>query len=46
MPVFVAYLTFPDSRQEHQPRHDNSIPYKTVWQIYRNTEQPQEKEIA
>ena len=28
---FVAYLTIPISNKEHQPRHDNSIPYMAVW---------------
>ena len=34
------------NNQEHQPRHDNSIPYMGIWQIYRDTEQPHEKEIS
>ena len=42
--VFVAYLTFSRSSQDYQPRYDNSIPYKTIWKIYRDTGQPQEKE--
>ena len=28
--LFVAYLTFQRSNQEHQPRHDHSIPCKAV----------------
>ena len=43
---FVAYLTIPSSSQKHQSRHDNSIPCKAVWQIYRDAEQPQEKETS
>ena len=39
--VFVAHLTI--SNQGHQPRHNNSIPYIGIWQIYRDTDQPQEK---
>ena len=42
--VFVAYQTIPSSNQEHQPKNDNSIPCMDVWQIYRDTEQPQKKE--
>ena len=42
--VFVAYLTFSRSSQDYQSRYDNSIPYKTIWKIYRDTGQPQEKE--
>ena len=41
---FVAYLTFSRSSQDYQSRYDNSIPYKTIWKIYRDTGQPQEKE--
>ena len=41
--VFVAYLTIPSNNQ-HQPRHGNIILCMTVWQIHRDTEQPQEKE--
>ena len=44
--VFIAYLTILSRNQEHQPRHDNSIPCMTVWQIYRVTEQPEEKEAS
>ena len=40
---FVAYLTLPSRSQEHQPRHDNSIPCKAVRQIYRDAEQPGER---
>ena len=42
--VFVACLTIPSSNYGHQPICDNSIPYMDAWQIYRDTEQPQEKE--
>ena len=42
--VFVAYLTFSRNSQDYQPRYDNSISYKTIWKIYRDTGQPQEKE--
>ena len=44
--VFVACLTIPSSNQGHQPRRDNSIPYMGIWQIYRDREQPQEKEAS
>ena len=46
--IFVACLTIPSSKQEHQPRHDNSIPYMAVvyGKFIRVTEQPQEKEIS
>ena len=36
---FVAYLTISGSSYEHQPRHDNNIPYKAVWWVYRHIEQ-------
>ena len=36
--VFVAYLTFPNSSKEQQPKHENNIPYKVVWQIFRDRE--------
>ena len=42
--VFVGYLTIPIGNWEHQPRHDSSIPCIVVCQIYRDTQQPQEKE--
>ena len=42
--VFVAYLTIPSSSLEQQPRYKNSISCMVKWQIYRDTEQPQEKE--
>ena len=44
--VFVAYTTIPSSNQQHQPKNDNSIPCMDVWQIYRDTEQPPEKETS
>ena len=44
--VFVACLAIPSNNQRHQPRYDNSIPYMGVQQIYRDTEQPQEKETS
>ena len=44
--VFVACLTNPSSNWGHQPRSDNSIPYMGVWKIYRDIEQPQEKETS
>ena len=44
--VFVAYPTITSSNLEHYPRHDNSIPWMAVWKIYRDTEQPQEKETS
>ena len=43
--IFVGYPTIPSSNQEHQPGNDNSIRCMAVWQIYRDTEQPQEKEL-
>ena len=43
--VFVAYLTIPSSNYGHQPRRGN-IPYIGIWYIYRDTEQPQEKETS
>ena len=46
IPAFVAYRKPPSSSQEHQPRHDNSIPCQAVWWIDRDTEQPQEKETS
>ena len=42
--VFVACLTIPGSKWGRQPRRDNSIPYIDVWQIFRDTKQPQEIE--
>ena len=45
IPIFLAYLTFPSSNQENQPRNDNSISWKVVCQAYRDTEQPQEKDF-
>ena len=30
IPVFVAYLIITSNRKEHQPKHDISIPCKTV----------------
>ena len=36
--VFVVHLTISSSNQEHQPRHDNSIPCKAVYQIYGDAE--------
>ena len=44
--VFAVCLTIPSTNQGYQPRHDNSIPSMGVWQIYRDTEQPQEKETS
>ena len=44
--VFIVCLTIPSSNQGHQPRCDNSIPYIGVWQIYKDTWQPQEKETS
>ena len=42
--IFAAHLTIPSISQEHQPRHDNSIPCMSVRYVCRDTEQPQEKE--
>ena len=39
-------LTILSSNQGHQPRCDNSIPHMGIWQIYRDTEQPQEKKTS
>ena len=44
--AFVACLAYPSSNWGHQPRRDNSIPYMGVWYIYKETEQPQEKETS
>ena len=44
--VFVACLTIPSSNKGHQPRHDNSIPYMGIWEIYRDTKEPLEKETS
>ena len=44
--VFVACQTITSSNQGHKPRLDNNIPYMDVWQIYRGTEQSQEKETS
>ena len=33
---FVAYPTIPNSNQQHQPTHDNTIPCIAVWQIQSN----------
>ena len=43
--IFVTYLIIPSSSQEQQDRHDNSIPCMTIWQIYRDTQQPLEKKL-
>ena len=29
--IFVACLAIPSSNKGHQPRHNNSIPYKGIW---------------
>ena len=42
--LFVVYLTFPSSIQALQPRYGYNIACKAVWQVYRDTEQPQKKE--
>ena len=44
--VFAAYLTIPSRNLEHQLSHDNNISFMAIWLIYRDTEQPQEKEIS
>ena len=46
IPVSVAYLTSPNSSQEHQPGHDNSIQCNVLWQIYGDKEQLQDKETS
>ena len=43
--ILVAYVTFPNSSYNYLSRNDNNIPCKTIWLIYRDTEQPQEKKI-
>ena len=42
--VSVAYRTYPTEYLEHQPRHNNSILFKALWQIYKDKMQTQEKE--
>ena len=44
--VFVACLTIPSSTYRYQPRLDNSIPSMGIRYIYRDTEQPKEKETS
>ena len=44
--ISLAYLINPSSSQEYQPRHDNITPSKTVRQIYRDKEQPEQKETS
>ena len=44
--IFVTQLASPSTNYKHQPRYDNSIPCMAVQQIYRVTEQPQEKETS
>ena len=44
--VFVACLTISSSSKGHQPRRENSIPYMRALEIYRDREQPQEKETS
>ena len=44
--VSAVYLTCPSSILEHPPRHDNRIPCKVVWLIYRAKEQPYRKETV
>ena len=41
--IFVVYLRVPSSSKEHQLKHDNSIPCKDVWWIYRDTEHSQKE---
>ena len=45
-PFLVAYLTIPSNNWDQQPRQDNSIPCMAVQQIYRETDQLQEKETS
>ena len=45
IPVFAAYLTYQSSSKEHQRRHDNSIPYKAVWEIYRDKSNLRRKKL-
>ena len=42
----LVFVTIPSNNWKHQPRVDNSIPCMDVWEIYRDTEQPQEKQIS
>ena len=44
--IFATYLTIPSTNYEHLPRHDNSIPCVAIWQIYRDTKQPQQKHTS
>ena len=43
---FRSLSNNPISNWGHQSRRDNSIPYMGVWYIYRDTQQPQEKETS
>ena len=45
-PQPLVYPTNTSSNQEQQPRHENSILYIAVWQIYRDTEQPHKKKTS
>ena len=44
--VSVVYLKFPSTSWEYQSRHEKSILRKTVWYIYRDKEQDQEKKVS
>ena len=44
--VLHTRVATPSSNLEHQPRFESSIPYMGVWYIYKDTEQPQEKETS
>ena len=46
IPVSVAYVAHPSSSQEHQTKHDYTIPCKAVWQRYRDKKYPQEKKTS
>ena len=39
IPISVGYPTHPTDKWEHQPRHTNSISFKSVWSIYRDQRQ-------
>ena len=41
--LYCNFLVYPNSKQEHKCRNDKSIPFKPVWQIYRDKGQLQGK---
>ena len=42
--VFVVFVAILSNSQQYPSRHDDSIPCKAVWQIYRDKGQSQKKE--